>query len=130
MVRIRLRRVGKIRQASYRVVVADSESPRDGKFIEAIGFYNPRTDPPTFEIQADRALYWLSVGAQPSDAVARILRHTGVMAQLEAPTGGKPAKQAVAEVQEPPLEEVAEAETQDDEDVAVETQDDAQEDAA
>ncbi|MBN1933644.1 MAG: 30S ribosomal protein S16 [Anaerolineae bacterium] len=113
MVRIRLRRVGKIRQASYRVVVADSESPRDGKFIEEIGFYNPRQDPPTVEIQADRALYWLALGAQPSDAVARILRQTGVMAQFEA-LKAKPAQETVEEAKAPALEEVAAAEAESD----------------
>lgn len=84
MVRIRLRRVGAKKQPSYRIVVTDSESPRDGRFIENIGFFNPRTEPETVELKADRALHWLSVGAQPSDAVRRLLVKTGVMAQLEA----------------------------------------------
>ena len=79
MVRIRLRRTGKKKQPSYRVVVADSESPRDGRFIEILGHYNPRTDPPTIEIDADRARYWLSVGAQPSDAAARLLVKVGAL---------------------------------------------------
>lgn len=70
MVKIRLRRVGAKKQPSYRVVVADSRSKRDGRFIENIGHYNPRTDPPTVVIKEDRALYWLSVGAQPTEAVA------------------------------------------------------------
>ena len=89
MVRIRLRRTGKKKQPSYRVVVADSESPRDGRFIENIGFYNPRTDPPTIEIKEDRAQYWLSQGAQPSDAVARLLRKKGVLQGPEAAKGGE-----------------------------------------
>lgn len=114
MVRIRLRRVGKIHQTSYRVVVADSESPRNGKFIEAIGIFDPRNDPPTFEIQTDRALHWLSVGARPSDAVARILRQAGVMAQFEALSGGKPAEKTAVEAQEVPSEEVTAAETEGD----------------
>lgn len=91
MVRIRLRRTGKRHQPSYRVVVTDLESPRDGRFIENIGFYNPRNDPPTIEIDVERARYWLSVGAQPSDAAARLLRKVGAMA------GGKEAEAAVAE---------------------------------
>ena len=74
MVRIRLRRVGAKKQASYRVVVADQRSPRDGRFIERLGWYNPRTDPPSFKIKEDRALYWLTVGAQPTNAVARLLK--------------------------------------------------------
>jgi small subunit ribosomal protein S16 len=69
MVRIRLRRVGLRKQPSYRIVVADRESPRDGRYIEIIGFYNPRTEPITMELKEDRALYWLSVGAQPSEPV-------------------------------------------------------------
>jgi len=73
MVRIRLRRTGAKKQASYRIVVADQRSPRDGKFLEILGWYNPRTDPPTFEINNERAHYWLSQGAQPSEAVARLL---------------------------------------------------------
>ncbi len=73
MLRIRLRRVGAKRQPSYRIVVAESTSPRDGRFVEVIGIYNPRTEPETVIIQEERALYWLSKGAQPSDAVARLL---------------------------------------------------------
>ena len=84
MVRIRLRRVGAKKQPSYRIIVADSESPRDGRYIENIGHFNPRTEPETVVVEEDRALYWLSVGAQPSDAVRRLLVKTGVMAQFEA----------------------------------------------
>ena len=83
MVRIRLRRTGKKGQPSYRVVVADEESPRDGKFIENIGFYNPLTDPPTVQIDTDRAQYWLSQGAQPSDAVIKLLHKSGVEVQFK-----------------------------------------------
>ncbi len=80
-VRIRLRRTGGKKQPSYRVVVADSRSPRDGRFIENIGHYNPRTDPATVEIDEERARYWLSQGAQPSDAVARLLEKKGVISE-------------------------------------------------
>ena len=79
MVKIRLSRVGAKKQPHYRVVVADVDSPRDGRIIEMIGFYNPRTDPPTFEVNEERARYWLSQGAQPTDSVARILRKRGVL---------------------------------------------------
>jgi small subunit ribosomal protein S16 len=82
-VRIRLRRTGGKKQPSYRVVVADARSPRDGRFVESIGHYNPRTDPPTFEINEERARYWLSKGAQPSDAVARLLEKKGIIAERE-----------------------------------------------
>ena len=79
MVRIRLRRVGAKKQPSYRVVVTEKETPRDGRFIEVIGFYNPRTEPPTMEINEERAIHWLSNGAQPSEAVNRILVKLGIM---------------------------------------------------
>ena len=79
MVRIRLRRIGAKKKPSYRIVVADKRSPRNGRFIETIGFYNPRTDPETVEINSDRAVHWLSVGAQPSEAVERILRRGGIL---------------------------------------------------
>ena len=83
MVKIRLRRVGAKKQASYRVVVADSRAPRDGRFIEVVGFYNPRTEPETVEIKEDRALYWLNVGAQPTEAVVRLLKNKGTLARFE-----------------------------------------------
>jgi small subunit ribosomal protein S16 len=89
MVKIRLRRTGAKKQPSYRVVVADERSPRDGKFIEIIGHYNPRTEPSTVEINAERALYWLSVGAQPSEAVRRMLDRMGLMAQVPAVRKGE-----------------------------------------
>lgn len=83
MVRIRLRRQGARKQPTYRVVVADSRSPRDGRFIENIGFYDPRSEPPTIRIEAERALYWLRAGAQPSDAVLRMLKETGIWQQFK-----------------------------------------------
>lgn len=79
MVKIRLRRVGANKQPSYRLVVADSRAPRDGRFIEIVGFFNPRTEPPTVEIDAGRVQYWLSQGAQPSEAVARLLKQKGIL---------------------------------------------------
>jgi small subunit ribosomal protein S16 len=110
MVKIRLRRVGKKKQASFRVVVADARSPRDGRFIETIGHYNPRTDPPTVVIKEDRALYWLSQGAQPTDAVARMLRNMGTFEKLQQVRQGVSIEELVVppapEVEEP----VAEAE--------------------
>ncbi len=78
MVRIRLRRMGAKKKPFYRIVVADQRSPRDGRFIENIGTYDPMTDPPTVKIKSERAGHWLSVGAQPSDAVARLLKKTGI----------------------------------------------------
>ncbi len=91
MVRIRLRRQGLKRQPTYRVVVADQRSPRDGRIVENIGFFNPRTQPETIEINKERASYWLSVGAQPSEAVARLLKAVGVSASVASATSGTSA---------------------------------------
>ncbi len=77
--RIRLQRKGKKGQPFYHLVVADGRAPRDGKFIEKLGTYNPMTNPATIEINFDRSLYWVQVGAQPSDTAASILRNQGVM---------------------------------------------------
>jgi len=79
-VKIRLTRKGKKKQPSYRVVVADSRAPRDGRYIEQIGRYDPRQEPSVVIIDNDRANYWLSVGAQPSDAVRKLLEISGALA--------------------------------------------------
>ena len=76
-VKIRLKRMGKIRVPQYRIVVVDSRKKRDGKVIEEIGTYRPKEEPSFMSVTSDRALYWLGVGAQPSDAVAAILKITG-----------------------------------------------------
>ena len=76
-VKIRLKRMGKIRQPYYRVVVVDSRKKRDGRVIEEIGKYHPKEEPSFIEVVSDRAQYWLGVGAQPSDAVAALLKVTG-----------------------------------------------------
>ncbi len=78
-VKLRLKRMGKKRQPIYKVVAADVRSPRDGRFIEAIGLYNPKTNPATVEIHEERALYWLSVGAQPTDTVKNLLSREGIL---------------------------------------------------
>jgi small subunit ribosomal protein S16 len=104
MVRIRLRRVGAKKQPSYRVVVADQRTARDGRFIESIGHYNPRTDPPTVEIEEERAKYWLSVGARPSKAVSRMLENMGLLGEGEA--AEEEAKVSEAEVEEASEEEL------------------------
>ncbi len=85
MVRIRLRRQGAKKQPTYRVVVADQRSPRDGRIVENIGFFNPRTEPETVQIALDRARYWISNGAQPSAAVERLLKSAGVYEVATAP---------------------------------------------
>lgn len=98
MVKIRLMRVGKRKQPSYRVVVADSRSPRDGRIIEAIGHYQPRQDPSVISIDSDRALYWLGMGAQPSNTVRNLLRITGAWSSFtgEPPPAGLQAPAAAA----------------------------------
>src|SRR5437773_6672386 len=90
-VKLRLRRMGAKKRPFYRVVVADSRSPRDGRFIETVGTYNPLTNPPTTTLNSEKVRQWLSNGAQPTEAVERILRWNGV------PFGKAPAPTASAE---------------------------------
>lgn len=126
MVRIRLRRTGKTKQPSYRVVVADARSPRDGKFIEIIGHYNPVQQPKVLNIKADRARYWLGVGAKPSDTVAYLFKKVNIFDEqgnLLLPEGDgeqgdevvqtvvhEPDIQEDAEMNEQPAEEAEEVE--------------------
>jgi small subunit ribosomal protein S16 len=77
-VKLRLRRMGAKKRPFYRVVVADSRSPRDGRFIETVGTYNPLTNPPTTTLNSEKVRQWLSNGAQPTEAVERILRWNGL----------------------------------------------------
>jgi small subunit ribosomal protein S16 len=100
MVKIRLRRVGAKKQPSYRIVVADSRAPRDGRFIEVVGFYNPRTAPETVEIKEDRAFHWLSAGAQPTGSVVRLLNKQGTMARFERFKQGEPLETLLAEAEQ------------------------------
>ena len=79
-VRIRLRRVGSRKNPIWRIVVADRRSPRDGRTIETIGQYNPQTEPSIIEVDEDRARHWLEHGAEPSEAVANLLRTKGIQA--------------------------------------------------
>ena len=113
MLRIRLSRTGAKKQPSYRVVVADIESKRDGRVVERIGHYNPRREPTEYMIDEDRALYWLSVGAQPSDAVRRLLDNQGTYDRLTRLRKGEPREALVAEylgvdVMDEPADETAE----------------------
>ncbi len=78
MVKLRLRRMGAKKRPSYRIVAADSRSPRDGAFIESVGFYDPITDPATINVNLERARHWLSVGAQPTETVRSLLKKAGV----------------------------------------------------
>ena len=81
MVKLRLRRMGAKKRPSYRIVAADSRSPRDGAFIESVGFYDPITDPATINVNLDRARHWIDNGAQPTETVRSILKRAGVYAE-------------------------------------------------
>lgn len=83
-VKIRLRRVGATKRPRYRVVVAEARTPRDGKFIETIGHYNPQAEPVEFVVKADRVQHWMGHGAKPTDVVERLLRKAGVIAAAPA----------------------------------------------
>lgn len=82
-VKIRLKRMGKKKMPSYRVVVADARSPRDGRIIEKIGWYNPLSNPSTLQIDEEKALHWLNNGAQPTEVVVSLLKRTGTMERFE-----------------------------------------------
>lgn len=97
MVRIRLRRVGAKKQPSYRIVAADIEHPRDGRFLEILGFYNPRTKPETIELHEDRIYDWISHGAQPSGSVAQLFKTTGLMERFERFKAGEALETLLAE---------------------------------
>lgn len=84
MVKIRLRRIGKTKQPTYRVVVADSRAARNGRFIEAIGRYDPRAEPSIVEIDPDKAVEWLQKGAQPTAAVSKLLQIAGVTQKIKS----------------------------------------------
>ena len=100
MIKLRLRRMGSAKRPSYRIVVAHSPSPRDGRFIETVGYYDPITQPATVKINEERARHWLSVGAQPSDTVRDILRRAGLVEGRAFP---------VAATETPAVEEAASA---------------------
>ena len=86
MVKIRLARMGRKKRPFYRVVAADSRSPRDGKFIEILGTYNPMTQPSTINLKRDRIDHWIGVGAQPSETVKRLLKSSDASASAEDST--------------------------------------------
>lgn len=81
-VKIRLKRIGRKKRPFYRIVVADSRSPRDGRMIESIGVYQPLSDPAHIKVEEDRALHWLQQGAKPTETVAKILSDLGIMDKL------------------------------------------------
>ena len=98
-VKLRLRRMGKKKQPIYKVVAADVRSPRDGKFLEVVGLYNPLTDPHTIEIKEDRVLYWLDNGAQPTNTVKSLLRQQGITLKRELVKKGLDAEKVEAEME-------------------------------
>ncbi|MEN4040853.1 MAG: 30S ribosomal protein S16 [Anaerolineaceae bacterium] len=97
MVRIRLRRVGQRHQPSYRIVVADKEAPRDGRFLEILGFYNPRTEPFTLEVKEERVFDWFNKGAQPSESVIKLFTSVGLMGRYTRLKAGEPLETLQAE---------------------------------
>ena len=99
MVRIRLRRTGSRGQPSYRIVVADKESPRDGRFLEIVGFYNPRTEPATLNIKEDRIFEWISKGAQPTESVAQLFHTVGTDGRIERFKAGESVETLLAEAE-------------------------------
>lgn len=103
MVRLRLRRMGAKKAPFYRVVAADASSPRDGRFIEVLGHYNPTKNPQIIELKEDRVMYWLGVGAQPSETVRSLFRKKGLLQQAhEARLAAREPAEAEAQ---PPSEE-------------------------
>ncbi len=100
MVRIRLRKVGSRGQQSFRIVAAEREHPRDGRFLEALGSYNPRTHPATITVDEARVYHWMSVGAQPSESVAKLFKTTGTLDRYTRLKAGETAETLVAEAKE------------------------------
>ena len=88
-VKLRLTRIGKKKQPQYRIVAADSRAPRDGRFIEILGHYDPRQDPSVLTVDNDKAVKWLGEGAQPTERVAKLLQISGAMEQFEAVKAAK-----------------------------------------
>ena len=99
MVRLRLRRVGSKAQPSYRIVAADKEAPRDGRFLEILGMYNPRTEPATIKLDERRVYDWLSKGAQPSESVVQVFRSAGTMDRYERYKKGESLETLLSEAE-------------------------------
>ncbi|HXG98750.1 MAG TPA: 30S ribosomal protein S16 [Gemmatimonadales bacterium] len=89
--RIRLRRVGRKGQAYFRIVIADSKSPRDGRFVAAIGHYNPKANPAVIDVDAEQARAWIAKGAMPTDTVRSLLKKAGVLGTSAAPAAPPPS---------------------------------------
>ncbi|GJQ53108.1 MAG: 30S ribosomal protein S16 [Anaerolineales bacterium] len=100
MVRIRLRRIGLKGQPTYRVVAADKESPRDGRFLEILGFYNPRTEPSTVHLKEDRVFHWMKNGARPTESVEQVFKSVGTLERWERFKKGEAVETLVKEAEE------------------------------
>jgi len=100
MVRLRLRRIGLKGQPTYRVVAADSESPRDGRFLEILGFYNPRTQPATVQLKEDRVYHWMKNGALPTESVAQVFKSAGVLDRWERFKKGESVESLLQEAEQ------------------------------
>jgi small subunit ribosomal protein S16 len=111
MVRIRLRRTGLKGQPSYRIVVADKESPRDGRFLEIVGFYNPRTQPATLDMKESRIYEWMSKGAQPSDSVAQLFKTAGLADRYERLQNGEALESLLDEAEKAKAAQVVSSKT-------------------
>ena len=100
MVRIRLRRIGLKGQPTYRIVAADKESPRDGRFLEILGFYNPRTQPATIHVKEDRVFHWMKNGALPTESVEQVFKSAGVLERFERFKKGESVETLLKEAEE------------------------------
>jgi small subunit ribosomal protein S16 len=111
MVRLRLRRIGLKGQPTYRIVAADKESPRDGRFLEILGFYNPRTNPATIHVKEDRAYHWMQNGALPTESVAQVFKSAGILERFERFKKGEAVEVLVKEGEEAEAKRSAPART-------------------
>ncbi|HET9915218.1 MAG TPA: 30S ribosomal protein S16, partial [Anaerolineales bacterium] len=100
MVRIRLRRMGLKGQPTYRIVAADKESPRDGRFLEILGFYNPRTQPATIHVNEDRVYHWMTNGALPTESVEQVFKSAGILDRFERFKKGESIEALLKEAEE------------------------------
>jgi small subunit ribosomal protein S16 len=111
MVRIRLRRIGLKGQPTYRIVAAEKEAPRDGRFLEILGVYNPRTNPATIKLKEDRVYHWMKNGAQPSESVVQIFKSAGTLDRFDRFKKGEVVETLVAEAEAAEIKRAAPVKT-------------------
>ena len=114
MVRIRFRRTGLRGQPSYRIVAADKESSRDGRFLEILGFYNPRTNPATVSLKEERVFHWMSNGALPTESVGQVFKSAGLLGRYERFKKGEPVETLLKEAEEAVAQRAAPVKTRKD----------------